>query len=127
MFLSLLADLTVASHVAFVLFVVFGALMVLKWPRVAWLHVPAAAWGAWVELAGWTCPLTPLENVLRARAGQSVYDESFVERYLTPVLYPEALTREIQFALGALVLVINVAIYGAIALRRRRVRSSRTG
>jgi hypothetical protein len=117
-----LADLVVGIHLAFVLFVVFGGLIAIKRPRVAWLHLPAAAWGVWIELSGWICPLTPLENYLRARGGGSVYEESFVERYLLPVLYPEALTRELQFGLAAAVLVINAFVYVIVVQRLRRRR-----
>jgi hypothetical protein len=115
-----LADVVVAIHVAFVLFVVFGGLLVLRRPAIAWLHLPAAVWGAWVELVGWVCPLTPLENLLRARGGGAGYEASFVERYLLPALYPSELTRELQFALGVAVLLINAAIYGRFLANRRR-------
>ena len=121
-----LADFVVGIHVGFVLFVIFGGLLVLKWPKTAWLHLPAVAWGVWVELAGWICPLTPLENHLRAQGGGGVYRESFVERYLLPVLYPDALTRELQFALAAAILATNAVIYGRIILMRRRQRVSDT-
>ena len=120
--LRALADLIVGVHFAFVLFVVFGGLLVIKRPAVAWLHLPAAAWGAWIEFAGWICPLTPLENRLRARAGEAVYSESFVERYLMPVLYPEVLTRELQLALGALVVIVNVAMYAVAVASWRKAR-----
>ena len=116
----LMADITVGVHLLFVLFVVAGGLLVLRWPRVAWLHLPAAAWGAGIEFAGGVCPLTPLENWLRARGGGAVYASSFVERYLLPILYPEALTRDVQLVLGGLVLAINVAIYALVVRRRRR-------
>jgi Protein of Unknown function (DUF2784) len=121
---QVLADLTVGVHFAFVLFVVFGGLLVIKRPAIAWLHVPAAAWGAWIEFAGWICPLTPLENRLRARGGEATYDASFVERYVMPILYPEALTREVQFVLGGLVVVVNVVVYAAAFTRRRRARAA---
>jgi hypothetical protein len=117
---QLLADATVALHAAFVLFVAAGGLLVAWRPRVAWLHVPAVAWGAWVELAGWICPLTPLENWLRERAGEAALASSFIERAFLPILYPHALTRELQWALGAGVLLLNAAIYLAILRRRRR-------
>ena len=120
MIYQVLADLTVGVHLAFVLFVVCGGLLVIKRPAMAWVHAPAAAWGAWVEFAGWICPLTPLENRLREQAGEAVYGGSFVERYLLPVLYPDALTRDIQFVLGALVVVGNVVVYAAAFARRRR-------
>jgi hypothetical protein len=115
----LLADLTVVLHLGFVLFVVGGGLLVLRWPRLAWLHVPAAVWGAFIEFAGWICPLTPLENWLRAEGGGPVYAESFVEHYVIPLLYPAALTRELQWLLGGGVIVINAVVY-AVILRRRR-------
>jgi hypothetical protein len=116
----LLADATVALHLAFVVFVVLGGLLVLRWRRVAWLHVPAAAWGAWVEFAGWVCPLTPLENWLRTRGGDASYTATFVARYLLPLLYPAALTREFQWLLGGAVVAVNVLVYVAV-LRRRRI------
>ncbi|HQR47999.1 MAG TPA: DUF2784 domain-containing protein [Steroidobacteraceae bacterium] len=116
----LLADLVLLLHAAFVLFVVLGALLVLRWPRVAWAHVPAALWGACIEFAGWICPLTPLENHWRRLAGEEGYAGGFVEHYVFPVLYPDGLTRNAQLVLGALVLLINVAAYGWAIRRRRR-------
>jgi uncharacterized protein DUF2784 len=107
----MLVDLIVVFHFAFVLFVVLGGLLVLRWPRVAYLHVPAALWGAWIELAGWVCPLTPLENALRTAAGTAAYEGGFVEHYILPLLYPSALTRNVQILLGCLVLGLNLAIY----------------
>lgn len=122
MALRLLADATVVLHLAFIVFVVCGGLLVARWPRVAWLHLPAAAWGAWVELAGWVCPLTPLEIWLRRRAGGPAYRSSFVEHYLLPVLYPAALSRELQWGLAALVLLVNAVVYFFVV--RRLVRST---
>jgi hypothetical protein len=116
-----LADLIVILHLAFVLFVVFGGLLVARRPGVAWLHLPAAIWGAWIEFAGWVCPLTPLENWLRQQEGGTVYTTSFVEHYLVPVLYPAALSRDVQWLLGALVVAMNLAIYIVIVRRRARV------
>lgn len=116
----LLADLVLLLHAAFVLFVVLGALLVLRWPRVAWVHVPAALWGACIEFAGWICPLTPLENHWRRLAGEEGYAGGFVEHYVFPVLYPDGLTRNAQLVLGALVLLINAAVYGWAIRRRRR-------
>jgi hypothetical protein len=118
---ALLADAIVLVHLAFVGFVVLGSLLALRWPRVAWAHVPAAAWGAAIEFTGWICPLTPLENELRARGGTDPYTGDFVARYLMPVLYPEGLTRDAQLALGAVVVVINVAVYALVIRRARRV------
>jgi Protein of Unknown function (DUF2784) len=116
-----LADLIVILHLAFVLFVVFGGLLVARRRGVAWLHLPAAIWGAWIEFAGWVCPLTPLENWLRQQEGGTVYTTSFVEHYLVPVLYPAALSRDVQWLLGALVVAMNLAIYIVIVRRRARV------
>lgn len=115
----LLADLVVVVHLAFVVFVVLGGLLVLRRGWVAWLHLPAALWGALIELFGWVCPLTPLEQWLRRRAGEAGYPGGFVEHYLLPILYPGELTREIQVMLGVAVLVLNLAVYGWV-LRRRR-------
>jgi hypothetical protein len=118
---GLLADLVLALHAAFVVFALLGGLLVLRWPRVAWLHLPAAAWGGIVELAGWVCPLTPLENALRVAAGGEGYRAGFLEHYLEPLLYPSALTRGVQVALGLALLATNVAVY-AVVLRRERKR-----
>jgi len=120
-----LADAVVLTHLAFVLFVVLGSILVLRWPRVAWLHLPAASWGVVVEWANWGCPLTPLENWLRRRAGEGGYSEGFLEHYITPLLYPEGLTRELQWTLAALVVVVNGCVYGVFvrgAQARRRAR-----
>jgi hypothetical protein len=121
----LVADLVVVVHAAFVVFAVFGSLAVVYRPRLAWLHVPAVAWAALVELAGWTCPLTPLENHLRTLAGGAGYEGGFVERYLVPAIYPESLTREVQLLLGATVVAINVGAYGWIVRSARRARARR--
>jgi len=115
------ADLLVAAHLAFILFVVFGGLAVLRWRRLAWVHLPAAIWGAVVELAGWICPLTPLEIRLRIAGGEAAYSGDFVERYLLPIIYPSALTREVQVALGVAVVLLNVLVYW-IVIRRRAPR-----
>lgn len=121
MIYALLADVVVVLHLAFVIFVVLGGVLVLRWKRIAWVHLPAAVWGALIEFGGWICPLTPLENWLRVRGGGTAYTSGFVERYILPVLYPAALTRELQLVLGGLVIAINVTVY-AIVLRRVRGR-----
>ena len=115
-----LADVTVLLHLAFVVFLVLGGLLVARWPSAAWVHLPAAAWGAWVEFAGWFCPLTPLENWLRTQGGAPAYTSGFIEHYLIPLLYPSSLSRELQYALGALVLLINAVVYAAVLRRRAR-------
>jgi len=114
-----LADLVLVLHFAFVLFAVLGALLVLRWQRLAWIHVPLALWAVIVELAGWMCPLTPLEHWLRLKGGISVQKLGFVEQYLLPLLYPTPLTRGFQMILGAVVLGINLLMY-AWVLRRSR-------
>lgn len=123
----LLADLVLIAHLAFVLFVALGGLLARRWPRVAWIHVPAAAWGVLIEFAGWICPLTPLENRLRARAGQAQYEGDFIARYLMPVIYPEGLTRETQVALGGVALIFNVLVYWRLWRRSSRRRTGRRG
>jgi hypothetical protein len=122
MVFRVLADLTVVLHVAFVVFVVVGGLLVARWPRIAWVHLPATAWGAWVEFAGWVCPLTPLENALRTRGGEAAYTSSFVEHYVMPILYPAFLSRDLQHVLGALVLLVNALVYLFVFRRHRSVR-----
>ena len=119
MLLSLLADLVLVVHATFILFVVLGGLLLLWQPRIAWVHIPCAIWGAWVELAGWICPLTPLEVDLRTRAGEIGYEGGFIERYVPAALYPQRLTREIQIGLGIAVVVVNVIIY-VVAIKRAR-------
>jgi hypothetical protein len=120
MLFRLLADATVVLHLVFVAFVVCGGLLVLRWRRVAWVHVPAAAWGAWIEFAGWICPLTPLENWLRGQGGAATYTTSFVERYLLPVLYPASLSRDVQWTLGLLVILLNGFVYAVVVTSRRK-------
>ena len=115
-----LADVVVVIHFCFVLFVVLGGVLVLRRPRLAWLHVPAAVWGALIEFAGWICPLTPLENHLRALGREPGYSGGFVEHYITAVLYPNGLTRGIQVAIGIFVLAVNITVYGILIARRRR-------
>ncbi len=122
---GLLADLLVVLHLLFVAFVGLGGLLVLRWPRLAWLHLPAALWGVGIELTGRICPLTPLERELRRRAGESAYQGDFVSHYLLPVLYPRGLTRAAQLWLAGLVVGLNLAIY-AVVLTRRRSTALRT-
>jgi hypothetical protein len=118
----LLANLTVLLHFAFVAFVVAGGLLALRWPRVAWLHLPAVAWGAAVEFKGWICPLTPLENRWRGMAGADAYEGDFVARHLLPLLYPAGLTPDIQILLGSGVLATNAAIYAWVLYHHFRRR-----
>ena len=111
MMYPLLADLVLIVHLAFVIFVLCGGLLVLRWRWVAWLHLPAAVWGSVVEFAGWICPLTPLENRLRVQGGGAGYEDDFTTRYLLSILYPVDLTRDIQLLLGTVVIAVNAVIY----------------
>lgn len=111
MIYDLLADAVLLVHLAFVLFVVLGGLLVLRRPRVAWLHVPCALWGIWVVMANRICPLTPLENDLREAAGGHGYLGGFLSHYVSTLLYPPGLTRGAQEALGVAALSFNVAVY----------------
>lgn len=119
----LAADLTLLVHLAFVLFVVFGGLLALRWRHAPLLHLPALAWGVFVEASGRVCPLTPLENHFRMLAGESGYAGGFIEHYLLALLYPDGLTRPVQWALAGAVLAINAAVYAWVLQRRRRDRN----
>jgi hypothetical protein len=119
MIFRLLADGTVVVHLAFVIFVVLGGLLVLRWRRMAWLHVPAAVWGAWIEFAGWFCPLTPLENWFRQQGGRTRYTGDFLEHYVLAIVYPTGLTADVQRALGLAVILLNAGVYAWILWRKR--------
>ena len=120
-----LADLVLVIHLTFVLFVIFGGLLALRWPRVAWVHVPVALYGATIEFVGFICPLTPLEIALRRRGGEAGYEGGFIEHYITAALYPTGLTREIQLALGVGVLLLNAIVYAIVLRRHKASRSQR--
>ena len=122
MFYRIAADLVLLTHFAFIILVVAGALAVFRYPWFAWIHVPVASWGAFIEVTGRICPLTTLENFLRIQAGQEGYANSFVEQYIFPVIYPAGLTRQVQLLLAGLVVAVNVIIYATILLRKRTVR-----
>lgn len=125
MLFQALADLVVVVHFGFIVFALFGALLALRWPGVLWVHAPAALWAVAIELAGWICPLTPLENSLRSAGGAAGYPGGFVERYLLAVIYPPGLTREVQIALGLGLLAINAVAYLAVWCRWRTRRAGR--
>ena len=108
---QLAASATALLHFAFILFVVFGGLLVLRWPRLMWLHLPAAAWGVLIEFFGWWCPLTRWENHFLREAGRAGYDGGFVAHYIMPVIYPAGLTRGLEIAIGVFVLALNAVIY----------------
>src|SRR5215831_17406047 len=118
---QLLADLIVLVHVAFVVFAVLGGFLALRWHRFVWIHLAAVIWAAIVELFGWMCPLTPVENWLRRRVGQAGYSSDFIAHYILPMLYPERLTREVQIALAIFVRQINLSIYSRIFRRKKTV------
>ena len=114
----MLADAVVLLHLAFILFVLLGGLLVRWWPRMAWLHLPAAAWGAAVEYGGWICPLTPLEQRLRSEERAAGSTPDFIGEYALPLIYPTWLTHDVQVVLGTVVVIVNLVVYGWL-LRRR--------
>jgi hypothetical protein len=118
----LLADIVILIHLGFTVFVLLGGVLVLRWPKTAIPHIPAAVWGVWIEFSGGICPLTPLENRLRVRGGLGGYSESFTEHYLLPILYPLGLTRGTQIAIGIFVLAINLLFYGLLLRRILKAR-----
>lgn len=120
MLYRVLADLVLVVHFLFIAFVVAGGFAAVRWPRLAWAHIPCFVWGALIEFAGWICPLTPLENDLRVASGQAGYSRGFIEHYLLPVIYPGALTREIQIWLGLSVLALNAVAYAWLVRRLRQ-------
>ncbi len=115
------ADLVVVVHLSFMVFVVLGGLLALRWHWAAWVHLPAALWGAALEFFGWSCPLTPLESWLRRASGAGGYSGGFIEHYVLPIIYPAELTREMQLVLGAFVIAINLAIYTLVWWSRPRL------
>ncbi|WP_085586404.1 MULTISPECIES: DUF2784 domain-containing protein [unclassified Pseudomonas] len=119
------ADSLVLFHLLFILFVLFGGLLALKWRPVAWLHLPAATWGVLVEVLHLTCPLTYWENLMRHAAGQTEYAGGFIEHYVWPIIYPAGLTPQIQLALGSVVLAVNLLVYGRLIRRWQRRRAAR--
>ena len=121
-----LADWVLAVHALFVLFVIGGGLLSLRWPKLMWVHVPAILWGAAVEFGGWLCPLTPIENRLRAAAGQAGYRGDFIAHYLGLTLYPPSLTRSLQIYLAVAVLLLNALVYSLLWRRRQRALATRS-
>jgi hypothetical protein len=120
MLYRILADLTAVFHFLFILFIVFGGLSAFYRKWMAWVHLPAALWGVLIELFGWYCPLTPLENAFRLAADQKGYEGGFVQHYLMPLIYPGELTRGIQTMLGILVFAFNALVYGFVIFRWRK-------
>jgi hypothetical protein len=122
--MRVLADIVVLAHFVFIAFVLFGGLLTLRWRWMPVVHLPAVLWGAAVELFGWVCPLTPLENLLRRAGGGEGYSVDFIERYLVPLLYPDGLTRELQLLLGGAVVAVNAVIYFVVLHRVEDLRGS---
>ena len=120
MIYSFLADLLVVFHLVFILYVIAGALLIFKWPKTLWLHLPSCFWGMTVEFIGWICPLTTWEIQLRRLAGEEGYTRSFIEHYLIPIIYPSGLNREIQMLMGSIVLIVNLSLYTLILIKRRK-------
>ena len=120
MIVRVAADAVVLLHLAYIVFVAIGGLLVLRWPKLAWVHLPAAAWGVLVELTGWICPLTPLENRLRVATGAAEYSGGFIDRYIMPIVYPPGLTPSLQIGLGCAVIALNLMVYGLIFRYRQR-------
>ena len=114
-----LANLIIVFHFLFIVFVLLGGLLVVKWPKMIWLHLPAILWGFLVELNGWMCPLTPWENHLRELAGKLAYEGDFIGEYLIPLIYPVNLTRELQYTFAAIVVFVNTAVYCYIWYRQK--------
>ena len=123
----LLADAMVILHSAFIVFVVLGALTAYRWPKMVWAHIPCALWGAWIEITGGICPLTPFEVRFRRMGGTAGYAGGFIEHYLVPIIYPAGLTRADQLLLGGLVVAVNLSAYGFLLWRRRSGRPSDSG
>jgi hypothetical protein len=119
MFQRVLADLVLLFHLAFIIFVVAGGLLALRWRWAPAIHLPAALWGVFIEVSGGVCPLTPLENALRRAAGTSGYAGGFIEHYVVPLVYPESLSHSVQLVIAGLVLLANGLVYAAVFLRRR--------
>ena len=113
------ADVVLFVHLVFIIFVLFGGLLALRWPWIPWFHLPAAAWAAALEFGGWICPLTPLENWLRRASGEAGYPGGFIEHYILPVIYPVGLTPSIQLVLGFIVVLLNIGMYGVVFSRKK--------
>ena len=117
-----LADVVVVIHLVFILFVIAGGLLALRWRWAPFLHLPAAFWGVFIEVSGRVCPLTPLENALRRAAGSSGYSGGFIEQYLVPIVYPSALSHAAQLLLAGLVVLANALVYSVVWRRHRGAR-----
>ena len=124
MFYLVMANFVVAFHLAFVLFVVFGGVLLIRWKRIVWIHAPSVFWGIGIELTGYICPLTPIENLFRELGGELGYCGDFLEEYILPILYPIGLTRGDQLVLGMFVFVLNVVFYWYAFIYKKRIYSN---
>lgn len=122
---TILADAVLVLHGAFIVWATFGALAVWRWPRLVWAHLPALAWGVWIEATAGLCPLTPLEMALRQRAGQGTYQGSFIDHHLGALIYPQGLTPQAQLRIAVGLAAFNLLLYGLIVRRRLRARRMR--
>ena len=120
MFYQLAADAVVLLHFAFILYVLLGGLLSYKWLWLLWLHPPAVAWAAVITMAGWICPLTPLENKLRAAGGGGHYSSGFIAHYILPVIYPAGMSRELQITMGIALLVVNALVYLGLIIKYKK-------
>ena len=125
MIAGLVADIIVLAHLGFILFVALGGILVVKWGKVAFLHLPCALWGMLIAWGGWICPLTPLEMHFRQLAGQAGYTGGFVDHYVMPIVYPEGLTRGMQIAFGVTILTVNLLVYARVLVKRAKRRKDR--
>ncbi|MGQ1784992.1 DUF2784 domain-containing protein [Saccharicrinis sp. GN24d3] len=116
---KVLADIIFMLHLFFIVFVVLGGILVLRWEKLVWVHIPLALWGVIVEWGNFICPLTPLENKLRELGGGTGFELSFTEQYLYPIVYIDNLNREVQLVLGLIVLFINFVVYSMVFLRKK--------
>jgi hypothetical protein len=121
---GVLADAVLVFHGLFIAWAAAGAIAVWRWPRLMWLHLPALAWAVWIEASGRICPLTPLENSLRRAAGQQGYSGGFIDHYLGRIIYPNGLTREMQWVIAGVLLLVNLGLYTLIVRRARATRSA---
>ena len=124
MFHLVMANVVVVFHLVFVLFVVFGGVLLVRWRRVVWVHAPSVVWGIVVESTGYICPLTPIENLFRELGGELGYRGDFLEQYILPILYPIGLTRGDQLVLGVVVFVVNIVFYGYAFIYKKRIYSN---
>ena len=116
---EIFATLALLLHFSFILFVIFGAILILKFKKIIYVHIPAVTWGVYIELSHSTCPLTHLENFFLKKAGKDQYSVDFIENYIFKIIYPPALNYEIQTYLGVILIFVNLLIYYYIVKKIR--------